>query len=186
MKVGSSSLLCFAAVMFSVSDVASRPLPRGEKLVATGRQSTIASFNVGNLVTLLAAKGILILKALVLSPSGDGDRFSKRNLGESELAINDWEWNFAKHYVLAPSSGPNTCLMRLACENPDQAAEYLGAGKILLTGWSMYNGRQAESIDRYEEIMEDVRTAVDIARENNRVEEDICARNYPCMTDEKR
>lgn len=160
------------------------PLP---KAAITARQASIVSFNLSNIGVLLALKGFLFLKAIILTPKGINERFAKRTADTAELttnpalSIDSWEMDAAKEFMRSFESGEVTCLQRLACENPERAEDYLMAGGTLLHGARLLNLiKNFGPLYRYEFIEQAMTEASQKARRESLLDEDSCESNYPC------
>ncbi|XP_046384470.1 uncharacterized protein LOC124154659 [Ischnura elegans] len=154
-----------------------------ELIARTTGNSQVLSLSVTNLVILLVLKALLLGAALfsygAWRRSADED-FVKSFGVHVGRGISEGEILLILTYLMGDTGGSGEgfdCMYRVACEEPDQAKEYLSASRMLLKGAKLFT-RLIPYNPKYEHIVYGLQEAVDHGQRGQE-----CAAKYRCTKD---
>ncbi|XP_071440889.1 uncharacterized protein [Hetaerina americana] len=141
-----------------------------ELITRTTGDTQVLSLNATNLVILLVLKALLLGAALF----SYGSAHAGRGVSEAEVLL-------VLSYLMGGTAGNDGggygCMQRVACEEPEQATDYLSASRVLLKGAKMFH-RIIPFNPKYEHIVYELQEAVDHGQKGQE-----CSAKYRCSQD---
>ncbi|XP_043247130.1 uncharacterized protein LOC122394361 [Amphibalanus amphitrite] len=185
----SAPLLLLAAAVLTVTPATAATLSESTSLATlvsdvvarATSTSEVLTLNLTNLIILIVIKAIVIVFGMFAFGGGFGSLFGG-GFGRSADASPSDSWLDREDlllmltYLLSSDGSDNyECLNRVACEQPDRAAQYINAGKLLLGGAKMADKIITVSPEKYTNVLHGMQKAVYHGQSGG-----VCSLRYKC------
>ncbi|XP_059062940.1 uncharacterized protein LOC131855656 [Achroia grisella] len=124
--------------------------------------SQVLSLNLTNLVILIVLKALILAAGFFGAGAWKGGHHYGRSLDDNINAtyITEDEILLYLSYLTGQQNKDYSCLYKLSCEKPDQAAMYSSGAELLLQGVKMIQGNSIE-LGQYEDISKGIKEATE-------------------------
>ncbi|KAJ2951757.1 hypothetical protein O0L34_g13924 [Tuta absoluta] len=138
--------------------------------------SQVLSLNLTNLVILIVLKALILAAGFFGAGAWKGGHHYGRSLDDNKNAtyITEDEIMLYLSYLAGQQTKDYSCLYRLSCQRPQQAALYSSGAELLLQGVKLIQGNNIE-LDQYEEVSRGIREAASRGEGG-----DPCEKRYHC------
>ncbi|KAG8319109.1 hypothetical protein J6590_098381 [Homalodisca vitripennis] len=145
-----------------------------ELIARSGTSSQVLSLNLTNLIILLVLKGLLLGAAMWGTGTWKGRSVEGEVAPPSISLLTESELVLLISYLMGESDNKYDCLLRVACQEPKKAREYIVAGKMLIKGVKVME-KVIPVNPKYERLLEQLHRAVQFGSDGG-----LCDQQYSC------
>ncbi|XP_070500385.1 uncharacterized protein [Chironomus tepperi] len=127
-----------------------------EMVARSAGGNEVLSLNMTSLFILVLLKALIFATGLL--GAGNWGQYGRARMMEGQI-VDNAEMQIFLGFLAAEGSGGSGCLYRAVCIEPEHGAEYLKAGRALLSGFGVFDP-SVTSNPRYNEYLQNIQQAV--------------------------
>ncbi|XP_054265251.1 uncharacterized protein LOC128988079 [Macrosteles quadrilineatus] len=145
-----------------------------ELIARSGTSSQVLSLNLTNMIILLVLKGLLLGAAMWGTGAWKGRSVDEVVSPPSISLLTESELVLLISYLMGEGDNKYDCFLRVACQEPKKAREYLAAGTMLIKG-AKAMGKIIPINPKYERLLQELHRAVQYSSSGG-----VCDQRYSC------